>query len=467
MTAHAPQHPVTRDLAAFCEGITWESLPSAVQAHIKLCILDTLGCALHGSTVPWGRTLLEFAAGGDGGSGAEATLIGDGRKVPAHAAALANGTLSHSFEMDDLHKQGVIHPGSNVIPAVLALAERMGGVSGKEFLAAVAAGYEAGCRVGAATGAIQLKKGFHPSATSGAVAAGAGAARVARLTGETYLHAVGIAGTQASGLMAAQYNSYVKRMHSGRSAESGVYGALLARRGLTGIQDLLEAPYGGFCTTMAEGSDPMRVIQDLGTVWEILAVGFKPYSCCGSNHTTIDALEQLQAELPGLNGETVEQVTVQCTRTSLLHVGWPYKPESITSAQMNLPYAAAVQLQDGQAFVDQYTAERIRRPDTVALAGRIRVVETDEFNHLGSAGRHGVRVSVRLKDGRRGERVVIHAKGSSHFPLRPEQVRAKFTQLAGKVLDTGQVLALEQAVLRLEEISDISALAELLHPQAR
>lgn len=465
MTAAEQVHPVTRDLAAFCEAITGESLPIAVREHLKLCILDTLGCGLYGSTLPWGRILLDFAAG-DAGSGAEATLWGDGRKVPAHAAALANGTLVHSFEMDDLHKQGVIHPGAEVVPAVLALAEREGEVSGEEFLAAVAAGYEAGCRVGAATGAIQLKRGFHPSATSGAVGAGAGAARVLRLRGEPYLHALGIAGTQAAGLMAAQYNSYVKRMHPGRSAESGVYAALLARRGLTGIVNLLEAPYGGFCSTLAEGSDPSRVIHGLGQSWEILNVGFKPYSCCGSNHTTIDALAQLQEELPGLDGETVEQVTIHCTRTSLLHVGWEYRPDSITAAQMNLAYAAAVQLQDGQAFVDQYTPERIARPDTLALIRRIRAVETDEFDHLGPSGRHGVRVQVRLKDGRSAERTVVHARGSSHHPLRPDEVRTKFRSLAGKVLSAAQVESLERSVLHLEELSDVSALAELLRPRS-
>ncbi len=457
--------PVTRRLAEFCEDLVWTDLPEQVQEHLKLCILDTLGCGLFGSTVPWGRILIDFAAE-DEGRAAEATLWGDGRKVPAHAAALANGTLGHSFEIDDLHKVGVIHPGSAVIPAVLALAERSGGsVSGERFLAAVAAGYEAGCRLGVATGAITLANGYHSSAVAGAVAAGVGAARVLELHRDTFLHAVGIAGTQASGLMAAQYNSYVKRAHQGRAAESGVYGALLARRGLTGIVDLLEAPYGGFCSTMAKGSDPEEIIRDLGSRWESAASGFKPYSCCGSNHTSIDAVLTLKGELPELNGETVDGVTVFCTPTTLHHVGWEYRPESVTSAQMNLSYAVAVCLQDGQVFVDQYTSDRISRPDTVALTKKVRIVETDEFSSLGRTGRHGVRVVARMNDGRTAQCTVLHAKGSAHYPMTRKEVIEKFTSLAGKVLPRGQVAELLEAVLHLEAMADVSSLAGLLVPK--
>lgn len=463
MSGKGPATPVTRHLAEFSETLVWTDLPENVKEHLKLCLLDTLGCGLFGSTVPWGRTLIEFAAE-DEGRGAEATLWGDGRMVPAHAAALANGTLAHSFEIDDLHKVGVIHPGSGVIPAVLALAERAGPVPGDRFLAAVAAGYEAGCRVGVATGAITLAGGFHSSSVACAVAAGVGAARVLELRGEAFLHAVGIAGTQASGLMAAQYNSYVKRAHQGRAAESGVYGALLARRGLTGIVDLLEAPYGGFCSTLAKGSDPEEIVRDLGSRWETAAVGFKPYSCCGSNHTSIDAVLSLKAELPDLSGETVDEVTVHCTPTTRHHVGWEFRPDSVTSAQMNLSYAVAVCLQDGQVFVDQYTPERISRPDTVALTKKVRIIETDEFSSLGRTGRHGVRVSVRMKDGRAAERAVLHATGSASHPMTRKEVIAKFQSLATRVLPPGRVDELLTAVMHLETMPDVSALARMLVP---
>jgi 2-methylcitrate dehydratase PrpD len=131
---------------------------------------------------------------------------------------------------------------------------------------------------------------------------------------------------------------------------------------------------------------------------------------------------------------------------------------------MNLSYAVAVCLQDGQVFVDQYTPERIHRPDTVALTRKVRVIATDEFNHLGRTGRHGVRVIARMQDGRTAERTVLHATGSAHRPVTPDQIVAKFRRLAAKVLPAAQVEELLEAVMHLENMADVSDLARLLVP---
>ena len=166
-------------------------------SHVKLCIIDALGCALFGSTLPWGKIITSFTK--EMGKGKGALIWGDGSEVPSTSAPLANGTLIHSFEMDDLHRVGVIHPGSEAIPAADALVRRGGHVDGKQFITAVIAGYEVGCRVGMTGGASQLRRGFHPSATSGTFAAGAAAAKMLRLNPGKTLHALGIAGTQAAG----------------------------------------------------------------------------------------------------------------------------------------------------------------------------------------------------------------------------------------------------------------------------
>mgnify|MGYP003693674353 CR=1 FL=1 len=157
------------------------------------------------------------------------------------------------------------------------LVRRAGKVDGKRFLTAMVAGYEVGCRVGMTGGASQLRRGFHPSATSGTFAAGAAAAKMLQLDPVKTLHTLGIAGTQAAGLMAAQHSSMVKRMHPGRSAQAGVYGALLANKGFTGIEDILEASYGGFCSTFCDNPNLSHLTQDLGERFETLNVGCKPY----------------------------------------------------------------------------------------------------------------------------------------------------------------------------------------------
>src|SRR5690606_6350736 len=138
-------------------------------------------------------------------------------------------------------------------------------------------------------------------ATLGVFSSAAAGARALRLDEERTVHALGIAGTQSAGLMAAQFGSMVKRMHAGKSAQSGLYAALLAERGFTGIIDIFEAEYGGYCTTFSNSQDNFdreRLVRGLGDSYELMRVSLKFYSCVASNHTTLDAIRSLQAQRP-------------------------------------------------------------------------------------------------------------------------------------------------------------------------
>src|SRR5205814_4159651 len=164
-----------------------------------------------------------------------------------------------------------------------------------------------------------------------------------RLPAEKAMHALGITGTQSSGLMAAQYGAMVKRMHAGRASQSGLYGALLAEQGFTGIENVFEAEYGGFCTTFSRSQDRFRLAEltaGLGSTWQTMGVALKFYACVGSNHTTLDALRALQAE-HHFRAEEVERVVVHGSRVTVDHVGWKYEPAGMTAAQLNLPFCAA------------------------------------------------------------------------------------------------------------------------------
>jgi aconitate decarboxylase len=458
----AAENSPTRTLAEYVAGLSYKDIPDEVISHIKFCLLDSFGCALFGSTLPWGKIISSFAK--ELGKGKGALVWGDGAEVPNTSAPLANGTLIHSFEMDDLHRVGVIHPGSEAIPAADALIRHRAPVDGKRFLVAVFAGYEVGCRVAMTGGASQLRRGFHPSATSGTFAAGAAAARMLRLNAEKTVHALGIAGTQAAGLMAAQHASMVKRMHPGRSAQAGVYGALLAGKGFTGIEDILEAPYGGFCSTFIDKPNLSHLTEDLGERFETLNVGFKPYPCCGSNHTSIDALKKILRDHPDVSGETVEKIRIRTTRATKLHVGWPYEPKSMTTAQMNLLFYVAILLHDRDFFVDQVTEQSIRRADVLETTRKMEVLEDPEFEALGDEGRHGVKLEVELRDGKSyGERV-LHAKGSDKHPMTREEVVQKFRLLASRVLTRPRVEKLEHTLLNLEKLDDARKIGKLLAP---
>jgi len=452
----------TQALAEYVSGLAYKDIPGEVISHVKLCLVDTLGCALFGSTLPWGKIITEFAK--ELGTGKGALLWGDGTEVPSPNAPLANGTLVHSFEMDDLHRVGVIHPGAEAVPATDALVRRVGGVDGKRFLTALVGGYEVGCRVAMTGGASQLRRGFHPTATSGTFAAGAAAAKMLQLNPVKTLHALGIAGTQAAGLMAAQQASMVKRMHPGRASQAGVYGALLAAKGFTGIENILEAPYGGFCSTFCDKPNLSHLTRDLGERFETLNVGFKPYPCCGSNHTSIDALKKILHDHPEVTAGKVEKILIRTTRATKLHVGWPYEPNSMTTAQMNLSFCIAVLLHDRDFFVDQVTEQSIRRPDVLKTTKKIEVLEDPEFEALGDEGRHGVSLEVRLEDGTSYREKVLHAKGSDKHPMAREEVLQKFRLLASRVLSPARLEELENTLLHLERFEDAKRLGELLTP---
>ncbi len=447
-------------LAEFAAGLTYEQVPPEAVKHMKLCLLDTIGCGLYGSTLPWGDIMAEFVQ--ERGGLPEASLWGKGGRVPAEAAALANGTFVHGFEMDDLHPRSILHPGAVTMPVVLALGEAQGGISGKEALTALIAGYEVGARVGMSVGAQHLRRGFHPTGTIGTFAAAAAAGRTLGLATGSMVHALGIGGSQAGGLMAAQYSSMVKRMHAGRAAQSGVYGALLARRGFTGITDILEADYGGFCTTYAEKPDFTALTAGLGETYETLHVGFKPYCCCGSNHTSLDAVQEL-LKRHALAKEQIEKIRIYTTQATKLHVGWPYRPESITTAQMNLYYCVAALLKDGEIFVDQFGEERLADPGILSWIDRIEVLHDPALDAAGDAGRHAVRVEMAMACGAVYVTESRHAWGSAHKPMTEEEVRQKFARLTAKVLPRERGEKLAAVIDDLEQLADLAPLLELLN----
>src|SRR3954454_24145512 len=241
-------------------------------------------------------------------------------------------------------------------------------------------------------GEEHIWQSWHSGATLGEFSAAAGAARGLRLDAEQTVHALGIAGTQAAGLMAAQYGAMVKRMHAGRSGQSGLYGALLAQRGFTGIIDVFEAPYGGVCTTFSRSQDRFNLDElsaGLGQKFETMGIALKFYSCVGSNHTTLDAIRDMRKQRPFALDE-LDRIVVHGSQVTVDHVGWPYRPEGLTSAQLNLPYCVATLLLEGDVFVDQFSDEAVHDRARMELSKKVQVVHDPAITALGSSMRHKV-----------------------------------------------------------------------------
>jgi 2-methylcitrate dehydratase PrpD len=282
------------------------------------------------------------------------------------------------------------------------------------------------------------------------------------------VHALGIAGTQSAGLMAAQYGAMVKRMHAGRAAQSGLYGALLAGEGFTGIENVFEAEYGGFCTTFSRSQDRFRLSEltaGLGTTWQTMGVALKFYACVGSNHTTLDALRALQAE-HRFRAEDVERIVVHGSQVTMDHVGWKYEPKGMTSgmtaAQLNLPFCVATLLLEGDCFVEQFKPGVETDVRRMALAERVLVQDDPSITARGAKHRHAVRVEVHLMGGKKLERAQEAPRGSDEQFASTADIVGKFEKLAARALPAKRVSELRDAVLGLEELRDAAQLAVLL-----
>jgi 2-methylcitrate dehydratase PrpD len=454
-------NPYTRGIAEFVSGLRYEAIPPEVRERAKLLMLDALGCALYGAHLEWCRILQRTLWKLD--RSRTCAVWGTKQRLSAPHAALANGTQVQGFELDDVHRQGVLHVGAVVLPALVAVSE-LRRMSGREFLASSVAGYEIGPRVGLCMGPEHIGQGWHSGATLGVFSAAAGAARGLKLDADRTVHALGIAGTQASGLMAAQYGAMVKRMHAGRASQSGLYGALLARDGFTGIPDVLESDYGGFCTTFSRSQDRFRLEEltaGLGETWQTMGVALKFYSCVGSNHTTLDALRELQAERP-FGPEDVKRIVVHGSQVTLDHAGWRYRPAGIASAQMNLSFCVATLLLEGDCFVGQFGEKAVSDPRRLALAERVEVRADPEITAKGSKFRHAVRVEVHLAGGGVLERAMEAPRGSEPNFASEAQIVAKFEKLAAHALKRAQAAKLRDAVLEMEKLKDASRIAKLL-----
>jgi aconitate decarboxylase len=452
----------TRRIAEFVSRLTYEQIPAEVRERIKLLILDSLGCAIYGANLEWCRILRGTLVTLD--ATRTTSIWGTNVRLSSDHAALLNGTQVQGFELDDVHRKAVLHVGAVTLPALIAVAESHAQLSGRDFLTAAVAGYEIGPRVGLCMGQEHIGQGWHSGATVGIFSAAAGAARALSLDADKTVHALGIAGTQSSGLMAAQYGAMVKRMHAGRAAQSGLYGALLAKDGFTGIVDVFEAPYGGFCTTFSRSQDRFNLNElsaGLGQKFETMGIALKFYSCVGSNHTTLDALRDIRQRRP-FALEEIDAIVVRGSQVTVDHVGWPYSPQGLTAAQLNLPFCVATLLIEGDVFVDEFTAACIDDPARIALSRKVKVVHDPAITALGAGARHKVRVEVQFRDGSVERETREAPRGSEQSFASDRDIAEKFRKLTKAAMPAKQQDALIDAVLGLDKLPDSRTLIEQL-----
>jgi len=461
MEAHTPSllPGATKTLAEFAANVQYRDIPAEVIERMKTSFLDSVGCCLFGATLPWTQRVQAMIE--DEGARPVASIFGSGHKTSVAGAVLVNATAGHAFELDDIHKESIVHAGSIATPVVVALAEQAGGASGKTLLTAMTTGYEIGTRVGNAATMGLFFRGFHPQGASGVFVAAASAARMLNLDSAHMQHALGIVGSQAGGLMAAQEGAMVKRFHSGRAAQSGVYSAYLAQRDFTGISDVLEAGYGGYLSSYSDKPNAQRLTDELGTVWETGKVGYKPHACVTSIHSALDAFSHL-LKSNNLTPDDIAEVDIGMSPMTYTHCAWEYKAQGVTAAQMNLFYGIAVIGFDGMAFVAQYAENRLADPKILDFIKRIHARIDPEIEAMGPAYRHAARVAVTTKDGRKFTHEILNRRGSPENPLSVDDVVYKFRNVVESCLSRSDIDRIIKLVDQLDQLDNTAELFKIL-----
>jgi aconitate decarboxylase len=445
----------TQRVAEFCSGLDLADVPGDVVGRVQTALIDSVGCGIYGSTLPWSKTLLAgvqaFAGSGD------AVVFGAGATLPPDTAALVNGAFIHSFEFDDLQRDSFIHPGSSVVPPVLAYVNHSDApVSGQDVLAALVVGYEVEIRAGLCAGLGLLRQGFHNSAVVGPVGAAAAMARLLKLSPEKANEALGAGATQAGGLISAQFGAMFKRFHPGRAAQSGFYAGLLVDAGFSGIKDVFDQSYGGYPATMTSDYDLEELTTDLGREYRAGSVGFKMFPSSASCYTTIQACLWAHQEA-GIRPGQVESVRIHCSTATAEHCGWPYKPDTVTTAQMNLLYCGAAALTDGIVDNSRFTGDRIGDPAIVELASRFEVITAEAIDAGGRSDRHKIKAEFVLRDGRTLTHELDAAYGFGGEPVTDDDIRDKFLRNTAPVLGD-QNKALYQLLSSMRDLDDARVL---------
>ena len=453
---------ITRALGDFAANLTYEDLSPEVVDWAKYLCLDFAGVTLNGSTTDSAKSVVNALQ--DLGRSGPSAVVGTPHRVLPEYASMANGTAFHSIEMDDVNNEASLHPGVVAYPTALSLAD-LAQVSGKDFITAVVAGYDVIVRLGRALKpAEHYGRGFHPTGTCGAFGAAAVAGRLLGLEGESFLHALGIAGSQTAGSM--EYlaeGAWTKRLHPGWASHSGTWAGLLAKHGYIGPTTIFEGR-DGFLQGYSGDPDPSLVLKDLGEEYQITRTSIKPHSCCRYKQGPIDCLLDLK-RTHGLEAQEVDEVTIGVLSAGYNIISAPEEdkanPKTVVDMQFSMPFGAAVALAYGRASLVEYAPGVQDRPEVRSILPRVKSVIDPELEaHFPKEFRAWAEVAT--TDGRRLRSDIRYPKGDPENALSWDEMKEKFRGLSGAVISPERQQEIIDAVENLENMDDVRQLAALL-----
>ena len=442
-------------LAGFICELDYRHIPVDTVARCRDLLLDQVGCQLIGAIMPWNQPVYRFVK--DTKSAGPARIVKYGDAAPLDDAVLVNGTFAQGCELDDYYDQGGGHPGAASVPVILALAQKQR-VTGQDLIAAMAAGYEVGWRIGRALLPELMKRGYHAQSTVGVFIAAAAAGKILRLNPVQMTHALAIAGSHAGGTMEYdQSGGEVKRLHNGMACCGGLRSALLAQIGLTGPPTIFEGER-GVLRVLSGGCNVEPLVEGLQVEngsFAICHAAMKRYPVNASQHSPIELLENL-VRTNSIDPARVAKIEVGVNEGVLLHGGTIHQPKEVIEAQFSLRFSLALRLLHGNNDLQQYLD-----PALWSDAAMLEVGEKIEiFGDPTAVGprRFACQMNIHVTGKPAVSGSLAAPKGGYNNPLTPDELRQKFYSLGRSALNEEKLGAIVAAVQLIERADDIGAI---------
>lgn len=451
---------LTKIVGSYIEKVKFEEIPKDIVRIIKDSVIDTIGCGILGSTMPHSRLLMDCVM--EWGSIGESVIWGTDKKAAVPFAATANCMSVHASDFDDTVYPGGGHRGSVTVPAAMAIAEKRGDITGRQFLTAIVAGYEISNLIGWSLDYREfVKSGFYnsvPAIFGTATVAG----KLMGLDEEKLIGTMGVAATQAAGLYSG---TVVKRLNAPKAVMNGIFAADLAAKGLEVVTDALEAKYSGFFTTFAPGEPLWDVIPDNIGKYRF-KVYQKYYPCIRSNQPAVETVKVMMDEHPDIKPDVVKRIVVHADTATIIYTadttgGWK-KVDTIGNALISLPYCVAAMIVDGELTLDQFAEEKIKNPKIQELLRKIEAVADPEIDKLPITERYRCTVDIELTNGKTYSKFYSELKGNPTNPMTKEELYNKFKKNANRAFKMDRIEKLLEILERLEELDDVREIAPLL-----
>jgi 2-methylcitrate dehydratase len=460
----APKETVTAKMSRWAAGLQYEHLSQDAIYQAKRFLLDSFGCALGGYQQHDVKIALEVL--GEVAGRGPATVIGTGERIDPVSAALANALMIRCMDYNDIYwKQDPSHP-SDIFPAALACCERAGS-SGKELIVGLVLGHEFEMRFCEAAFPGIRERGWH-HATLTAFVSPIVAGRALHLSWEQIQHAIGISASRhcTLGAVTAGKLTMMKNTVDPMATQSGVFAALLAEKGYSGPEHVVDGKEG---LTHVFGPEwKLNLLTDgLGDSWRITQCGMKAFPTEALTHTPISAVLDL-VKTNDLHPEQVEKIQIRslARAADILSDPSKYDPHTRETADHSLPYVIAAALVERKVTPVQFTMEKIMDPKIRAQLKKVEVVADPEIEKVFPALQRVI-VNMTTTDGRTFSKQLDFPKGDPRNPLTDQEVEEKFGALAEGVLSTGAQKKLKEAIWNLEDSDSIRKLMALMKADAQ